>query len=100
MSANSKNPASLAAGRVPDTFCLAAERPEDSQTARHFQGSVIGIDPGVAGALALVGAAGDLIEVADMPVLRDGSVGRASVNAPLLAALIALAGLMREGRHV
>jgi hypothetical protein len=50
---------------------------------------VIGIDPGIAGALALVSRAGELIEVADMPILRDGSAGRASVNAPLLAELLA-----------
>ena len=49
---------------------------------------VVGIDPGIAGALALVSRAGDLIEVADMPILRDGSAGRASVNAPLLADLL------------
>lgn len=46
---------------------------------------VIGIDPGIAGTLALVSRAEELIEVADMPILRDGSAGRASVSAPLLA---------------
>lgn len=51
--------------------------------------NIIGIDPGVVGALALVSLAGDLIEVADMPILRDGSAGRATVNAPLLADLLA-----------
>ena len=50
---------------------------------------VIGIDPGIAGAHALVSRTGELIEVADMPILRDGSAGRASVNAPLLADLLA-----------
>ena len=50
---------------------------------------VIGIDSGIAGALALVSRSSELIEVADMPVLRDGSAGRASVNAPLLAELLA-----------
>ena len=50
---------------------------------------VVGIDPGIAGTLALVSRAGDLIEVADMPILRDGSGGRASVNAPLRADLLA-----------
>ena len=49
---------------------------------------VIGIDPGIAGALALLSRSSELIEVADMPVLRDGSAGRASVNAPLLADLL------------
>ena len=51
--------------------------------------NVIGIDAGVAGALALVGRDGGLIEAVDMPSLRDGPSGRASVNAPLLAEIIA-----------
>ena len=89
MSPNSKNPASQAAGRAPNLFCLAAERSEDSRTALHVQGNIIGIDPGVVGALALMSRDGELIEVADMPVLRDGSGGRAAVNAPLLAGLLA-----------
>ena len=50
---------------------------------------VIGIHPGIAGALALVRRTGELIEVTEMPILRDGSAGRASVNAPLLAELLA-----------
>ena len=50
---------------------------------------VIGINPGIAGVLALGSRSSELIEVADMPVLRDGSAGRASVNAPLLAELLA-----------
>src|SRR5208337_4813340 len=50
---------------------------------------VIGVDPGITGALALVGRDGDLIELADMPTLRDGSAGRASVNAPLVAGILA-----------
>lgn len=79
------NPAPLAAGRAPNSFSLAAEHSEHTQTSEHFQGNIIGIDPGVGGALALVSRNGDLIEVADMPILRDGSGGRASVNAPLLA---------------
>ena len=50
---------------------------------------IIGIDVGRAGALALVTRAGDLIEVADMPTLHDGPANRASVNAPLLADIVA-----------
>ena len=88
MSPNSKNPAA-GGGRAPELFCLAAEHAEDSQLALRVQGNVIGIDPGVVGALALVSRDGDLIDVADMPVLRDGSGGRATVNAPLLAELLA-----------
>jgi crossover junction endodeoxyribonuclease RuvC len=51
---------------------------------------IIGIDVGAAGALALITrGGGSLIEVADMPVLRDGPANRASVNAPLLADILA-----------
>ena len=50
---------------------------------------IIGIDVGAAGALALVTRSGALIEVADMPVLHDGPANRASVNAPLLADILA-----------
>jgi crossover junction endodeoxyribonuclease RuvC len=51
--------------------------------------NIIGIDPGLIGAIALVGGDEALIDVADIPVLRDGSGGRAAVNAPLLAELLA-----------
>jgi crossover junction endodeoxyribonuclease RuvC len=50
---------------------------------------VIGIDPGVTGALALLTDKGDLIDVLDMPSLADGTKGRSTVNAPLLAELLA-----------
>ncbi|WP_424362962.1 hypothetical protein [Methylocystis parvus] len=50
--------------------------------------NIIGIDIGVRGALALVSPAGDLIEIADMPVLNDGPKGRPAVNGPLLAELV------------
>lgn len=94
----SKSPAPLAAGRAPESFCLAAERSDNSETSLQPQApNVIGIDPGLAGALALVSSDGDLIEVADMPVLRDGSAGRAAVNAPLLCGLLAR---RREGEAI
>jgi crossover junction endodeoxyribonuclease RuvC len=51
--------------------------------------NVIGIDVGSTGALALVTRAGELLDVADMPTLRDGPKGRASINAPLLSELLA-----------
>ncbi len=50
--------------------------------------AVLGVDPGLSGAVAVVSADGDLLAVHDMPVLRDGAKGRATVNAPLLAAII------------
>jgi hypothetical protein len=49
---------------------------------------ILGIDIGSRGALALLNPQGDLLEVTDMPVLRDGPKGRPAVNAPLLAVLI------------
>ena len=50
---------------------------------------ILGIDIGAAGALTWLSRSGKLIEVADMPILRDGPAKRASVNAPLLADIIA-----------
>ena len=49
---------------------------------------VIGIDPGLGGALALLTAEGVLLDVADMPVLADGAAGRKAINAPLFAATV------------
>jgi crossover junction endodeoxyribonuclease RuvC len=51
--------------------------------------NVIGIDPGVTGAMALLTDEGVLLEIADMPTLADGTKGRATVNAPLLADVLA-----------
>ena len=54
----SKSPASLAAGRAPEAFCLAAERSENSETAFPLQAShVVGINTGIGGALACLLAA-------------------------------------------
>lgn len=49
---------------------------------------VMGVDIGRTGALALLTAAGDLVAVADMPVLDDGPKSRPAVNAPLLADIV------------
>jgi len=49
---------------------------------------VLGIDPGVSGAVALLTAEGALIDVVDMPTLSDGTGGKRSINAPLLAARV------------
>lgn len=48
----------------------------------------VGIDIGKTGALALVSAAGELLDVKDMPILLDGPAGRPTVNAPMLAELV------------
>ena len=50
---------------------------------------ILGIDIGVAGAIALLTDAGDLLDIFDMPTLDDGPKGRRAVNGPLLAELIA-----------
>ncbi len=49
---------------------------------------VLGVDIGRSGALALLTGMGDLVFVADMPVLSDGPAGRPAVNAPLLANIL------------
>ncbi|WP_292533815.1 hypothetical protein [Methylocystis sp.] len=50
---------------------------------------VLGIDPGLGGAIALIDAkTGALAEIRDMPCLNDGAKGRRAVNAPLLSDLI------------
>jgi hypothetical protein len=50
--------------------------------------NIIGIDIGATGALALLSPAGELLEVEDMPILRNGPAGRPNVNAPLLSAIV------------
>jgi crossover junction endodeoxyribonuclease RuvC len=42
-------------------------------------GAIIGIDIGSQGAIALLTPGGDLLEVVDMPILRDGPKGRPNV---------------------
>jgi crossover junction endodeoxyribonuclease RuvC len=49
---------------------------------------IIGIDPGVCGAVAVLDD-GYLLYVVDMPTLEDGPKGRRTINAPLLAEIIA-----------
>ena len=49
---------------------------------------IVGIDIGASGALALLTEAGELINVADMPILRDGPKNRPTVNGPLLADIV------------
>jgi hypothetical protein len=50
--------------------------------------NIIGIDIGSKGALALLSPAGELLEIEDMPILRDGPGNRPNVNAPLLAEIV------------
>ena len=50
--------------------------------------TILGIDIGASGALAVLSDAGELLDVQDMPCLRDGPKNRRTVNAPLLAEII------------
>ena len=50
--------------------------------------TIIGIDIGSKALLALFSAAGELLEIEDMPILRDGPANRPNVNAPLLASIV------------
>ena len=49
---------------------------------------ILGIDIGACGAIAMLGLAGELLDVVDMPVLNDGPSGRRAVNPPLLAEIV------------
>jgi crossover junction endodeoxyribonuclease RuvC len=50
--------------------------------------SVLGIDPGAYGAIALLDDKGQLLEIVDMPSTSEVN-GRTATNAPLLAAILA-----------
>jgi crossover junction endodeoxyribonuclease RuvC len=49
---------------------------------------IVGCDPGASGALAFMDEGERLLGVEDMPVLDDGTKGRGTVNAVLLAAIL------------
>ncbi len=49
--------------------------------------TILGIDIGNRGAIAVLTDAGELLSVHDMPCLEDGPKGRRAVNAPLLASI-------------
>ncbi|MGJ0508415.1 MAG: hypothetical protein ACR652_15090 [Methylocystis sp.] len=50
--------------------------------------SILGIDIGARGGVAILSPTGELIDIADMPTLADGPAGRKAVNAPLLASIL------------
>jgi crossover junction endodeoxyribonuclease RuvC len=50
--------------------------------------TILGVDIGATGALATLTDQGELIDVFDMPCLRDGPKNRRTVNAPLLAEIV------------
>jgi crossover junction endodeoxyribonuclease RuvC len=66
----------------------APRRPNRTCQARRPTVIVIGIDIGASGAIAQLTDDGKLLDVYDMPTLRDGPKNRRTVNAPLLAEII------------
>jgi hypothetical protein len=50
--------------------------------------TILGIDPGANGAVAVLDDAGQLLDVLDMPSTREAN-GRTATNAPLLAGILA-----------
>ena len=50
--------------------------------------TIVAIDIGATGAVALLDEAGRLLDIEDMPVLRDGPGSRPTINAPLLAGIV------------
>jgi crossover junction endodeoxyribonuclease RuvC len=49
---------------------------------------ILGIDPGLDGAVAVLTEAGELVEIHDMPTLLDGAKGRRAVNPALFASIV------------
>jgi crossover junction endodeoxyribonuclease RuvC len=52
-------------------------------------GNILGFDPGIDGAFAILNPDGDLIDVHDLPTLPDGPAGRRRVNPALPVDLLA-----------
>ena len=50
--------------------------------------TILGIDPGLDGAIAILTEAGELVAIHDMPTLQDGAKGRRAVNPALFASII------------
>jgi crossover junction endodeoxyribonuclease RuvC len=57
-------------------------------SAAAMEAVVFGIDPGAHGAIAVISAAGHLLDVIDMPSTLEAN-GRTATNAPLLAGILA-----------
>ena len=49
---------------------------------------IAGVDIGVTGAIAVLSSTGSIIEIHDMPCLKDGPKHRNAINAPLLADIL------------
>jgi crossover junction endodeoxyribonuclease RuvC len=67
---------------------VAGSRRPNRASAAGRPTMILGVDIGAAGALAVMTDAGELVDVFDMPTLRDGPKNRRTVNAPLLAEIV------------
>jgi crossover junction endodeoxyribonuclease RuvC len=76
-------PPSFQSRRSPDTFVSLGD-----VAAAAMDAVVVGIDPGAHGAIAVINAAGQLLDVIDMPSTLEAN-GRTATNAPLLAGILA-----------
>ena len=70
------------------TLFAASRRPNRPRQARRPTVIILGVDIGATGALAALTEKGELVDVWDMPTLRDGPAKRRTVNAPLLAEIV------------
>ena len=50
---------------------------------------ILAVDIGLTGAVAILDAEKRLLDVVDMPILADGPASRRTINAPLLAEIVA-----------
>lgn len=50
--------------------------------------SVLGVDIGVTGGVAILSDSGELLSVHEMPCLHDGPKNRRTINAPILASIV------------
>jgi crossover junction endodeoxyribonuclease RuvC len=57
------------------------------KSAQRFSMTILGIDPGAHGAIAILDEAGNLLSVEDMPHTTEAN-GKVATNAPLLAAIL------------
>jgi crossover junction endodeoxyribonuclease RuvC len=74
-------------GETHETIAGSWRPNRPGQTKRPTM-TILGIDIGAGGALAVLTDAGELVDVFDMPCLRDGPAKRRTINAPLLAEIV------------
>ena len=74
----------------PRIFERLPDRLTDNDSKKGIRAdNILGADLGNGGAFALVATSGDLLDVIDAPLLRDGPKGRPTINAMLLATSLA-----------